>query len=83
MIKMSHNITNNKQALRVLASEGGWFHKKWTAHGNKKETSSCDIENIENCCQVMDIENRMQNKNGNFNPAGKRGIILYNSIVYI
>jgi hypothetical protein len=29
MIKLSHNLTSNKAALKVLAAEGGWFHKKW------------------------------------------------------
>ena len=29
MIKMSHNLTSNRQALRVLTSEGGWFQSRW------------------------------------------------------
>eukprot|EP01038_Epipyxis_sp_PR26KG_P005873 gene5873-8098_t len=29
MIRMSHNLKSNKKALKILASEGGWFHDKW------------------------------------------------------
>mmetsp|Transcript_25872 Transcript_25872/g.43132 ORF Transcript_25872/g.43132 Transcript_25872/m.43132 type:complete len:889 (+) Transcript_25872:106-2772(+) len=30
MIRMSRRLKNNKQALKVLTTEGGWFQKKWT-----------------------------------------------------
>ncbi len=48
MIKISHNLKTNREALKVLTSEGGWFQQKWTeledkenvAHkGNQKTTS--------------------------------------------
>jgi len=29
MIKMSYGTRNNREALKILASEGGWFEKKW------------------------------------------------------
>jgi hypothetical protein len=43
MIRMSHGLQNNQQALKILASEGGWFKKKWTTLSedtNNKENSN-------------------------------------------
>lgn len=40
MIRMSHNITNNRSALKVLTEEGGWFQAKWSAALAKRSTSS-------------------------------------------
>ncbi len=36
MIKMSHNLKSNREALRVLTSEGGWFQAKWTELEDKE-----------------------------------------------
>eukprot|EP00596_Hydrurales_sp_CCMP1899_P005227 CAMPEP_0119050078 /NCGR_PEP_ID=MMETSP1177-20130426/68072_1 /TAXON_ID=2985 /ORGANISM="Ochromonas sp, Strain CCMP1899" /LENGTH=726 /DNA_ID=CAMNT_0007028065 /DNA_START=291 /DNA_END=2471 /DNA_ORIENTATION=- len=35
MIKLSHNLKGNRQALKVLASEGGWFQSKWADIKNR------------------------------------------------
>lgn len=46
MIKMSHNITSNKDALKVLAYEGGWFQKKWSSiEEDKKKNDENENEN--------------------------------------
>ena len=59
MIKMSRNIKSNKQALRILAKEGGWFKDKWNHIGNNKkhENHEKTEENHEN-----NEENNKENK---------------------
>ncbi|KAJ1429036.1 P-loop containing nucleoside triphosphate hydrolase protein, partial [Ochromonadaceae sp. CCMP2298] len=57
MIRMSRRLSSNKQALRVLTSEGGWFGSRWsqlsassasstpTASASAASTSGGDKEN--------------------------------------
>ena len=54
MIKMSHNLNSNKDALKVLAYEGGWFQKKWTSieedrkqNDNNKKNDDNNIEQLQ------------------------------------
>jgi Kinesin motor domain len=35
MIRMSHRLKSNRQALKVLTSEGGWFQSRWTDIANR------------------------------------------------
>lgn len=77
MIKMSHGLKSNKQALRVLAAEGGWFHNKWEALSVKKNTSVVTTTDSEGGTDkvtpqenlTIDIENRTQSLNGYINPT--------------
>lgn len=39
MIRMSHNIKNNRSALKVLTEEGGWFQEKWADNHNHVKES--------------------------------------------
>jgi hypothetical protein len=46
MIRMSHHVSDNRVALKLLAEEGDWFRDKWHAISNyyqsaKKSFSSC------------------------------------------
>jgi hypothetical protein len=46
MIRMSHHVSDNRVALKLLAEEGDWFRDKWHAISNyyqsaKKSLSSC------------------------------------------
>ena len=45
MIKISHRLSSNKEALKVLAAEGGWFHKKWTGVNTEAKDSRIVDEN--------------------------------------
>jgi len=54
MIKMSHKLNSNKDALKVLAYEGGWFQKKWTSieedrkqKDNNKKNDDNNIEQLQ------------------------------------
>ena len=35
MIRMSHKLNSNQDALRILTSEGGWFQSRWSDITNK------------------------------------------------
>jgi hypothetical protein len=63
MIKMSHNIKSNRQALKILASEGGWFAAKWNvlAMNNQKQSTRNELS-------LLDIENRNES-NIHYNPV--------------
>lgn len=62
MIKMSHNIKSNRQALKILATEGGWFAAKWnTLASNQKSAKDQDMS-------LLDIENRNES-NIRYNPV--------------
>jgi hypothetical protein len=39
MIRLARNLTSTKEALKVLASEGDWFEKKWESIITHKEES--------------------------------------------
>lgn len=34
MIRMSHKVKNNREALKMLAEEGAWFQAKWSSLAN-------------------------------------------------
>ena len=59
MIKLSHKLSSNRQALKVLANEGGWFEKKWEQFNNSKENNH--NSNITN--ENLNIENIRFSKN--------------------
>ena len=61
MIKMARGITNNRQALKILAAEGGWFQSKWEALATRNQ-SKCDGNSKSDRVDarggsVIDIEN--------------------------
>ena len=46
MIKMSHNLTSNRQALRVLTSEGGWFQSRWCDIAQRQQPSTEPLSSL-------------------------------------
>lgn len=44
MIRMSHKIKSNRQALKLLTEEGGWFSEKWA----QLSEQTAEAENDEN-----------------------------------
>ena len=45
MIKMSRNLKSNRQALKILTKEGGWFKSRWTNLGNEENISNSENVN--------------------------------------
>ncbi len=45
MIKMSRKLKSNRQALKILTSEGGWFKSRWTSLGNEENISNSENVN--------------------------------------
>lgn len=45
MIKMSRNLKSNRQALKILTNEGGWFKSRWTNLGNEENISNSENVN--------------------------------------
>mmetsp|Transcript_28101 Transcript_28101/g.47512 ORF Transcript_28101/g.47512 Transcript_28101/m.47512 type:complete len:759 (+) Transcript_28101:73-2349(+) len=45
LIKLSHGLKSNRQALRILKEEGSWFGKKWTDIDSQREIEE-DKENM-------------------------------------
>jgi hypothetical protein len=39
MIRMSHNLKSNRQALKMLMKEGGWFQAKWATEKTENNDS--------------------------------------------
>ena len=46
MIKMSRNLKSNRQALKILTTEGGWFKSRWTSVGDKQNVGNAGSENV-------------------------------------
>lgn len=46
LIRMSRNLKSTKQALKVLASEGGWFKERWNSVGNKENLSAENVNHV-------------------------------------
>lgn len=46
MIKMSRNLKSNRQALKILTTEGGWFKSRWTSVGDKQNAGNGGSENV-------------------------------------
>jgi kinesin family protein 5 len=46
MIRMSHNLTSNRQALKVLTTEGGWFTARWSEIAAKEKKQADAEDNI-------------------------------------
>jgi len=59
MIKLSHKLTSNKEALKVLATEGGWFHKKWTSV-NVKGTDVRIVDENEDPSNIPKFREKME-----------------------
>jgi hypothetical protein len=57
MIRMSHRTTSNRQALKLLAQEGGWFSKKWSTLDTPTKTE--ETENNENISSSTQQANRI------------------------
>lgn len=47
MIKLSRNLKSNRDALKILTSEGGWFKSRWTTLGNKENVGSENVNHIQ------------------------------------
>src|SRR5690606_11786313 len=62
MIKMSHNLKSNRDALRVLTSEGGWFQAKWTELEDKENQKN---ENRSTSNASSTSPSRAKNNNNN------------------
>ena len=70
MIKMSHNLTSNRQALRVLTSEGGWFQSRWCdiaqraeAHPDPSSHSSSTTELSTKPSSLLSPSDNQENEN--------------------
>jgi hypothetical protein len=46
MIRMSRKLKSNKQALKILAAEGGWFKERWNSVGNKENLSAENVNHV-------------------------------------
>jgi hypothetical protein len=47
MIKMSRNLKSNKEALKILTSEGGWFKDRWNSLGNKENLENENVNHVQ------------------------------------
>ena len=47
MIRMSGKAATNREALRVLASEGEWFQKKWSSLVDNKVDTETETEQVQ------------------------------------
>ena len=77
-----YNLSNNKDALRVLAEEGGWFKDKWESIAKEEDFSFNDTnnENIDNNDIDINID-----ANNDTNIDSVRSCNLYNifqNIIY-
>jgi hypothetical protein len=46
LIKLSHGLKSNRQALQILKEEGSWFGKKWNGINDEKVHEEEDKENL-------------------------------------
>lgn len=47
MIKLSRNLKSNKEALKILTSEGGWFGSRWNSLGNKENVVNENVNHVQ------------------------------------
>lgn len=47
MIRMSRNLKSNKEALKILTTEGGWFGSRWNSLGDKENVCNENVNHVQ------------------------------------